>query len=493
MQTENVDLGPGLLKGPTLFHMQVGYDNATSYEIKLPAPTDTVLVTDISGSMGCDLDADNPQSCMSDGRDQGLTYGGDCTHPDLMSIDTQKLLLAKCFGIGFVSDFLGLHISNRLGLVAFSSSSDRTKQHDLSRESTSLIAKLNTYENPLGGTCVSCSIASSMELLASSTNAKVMVLMTDGVANHCIPGTGCGEGPAFAEAREQAQLAVDNNITIFTIAFAINDPEGKALMEEIACMDDCSHYKEGNDPEQLQEIYKSIIQEINVLQSTAVRYGQGYEQSEQTPAKVLKNSYIDYTFSSLSMSSVNLFVQDEVACDGSFQAPLSGQLRISDARLYSWSGNSWTDEVLFNGNSVYSLSSIGDNYSQLGDAFTIWLDPAAFTMRNTVEVRSGNIRFPASTCVKNATIQYHAEYVPGVTKGTGCHWHVESAEGVALYTIPESYIGTQFCEYTRKKISYDNGDDVQKLTLDFFGSFDENKDGVVDYLPEYFTVLGGLP
>jgi len=114
----------------------------------------------------------------------------------------------------------------------------------------------NHYDNT---TCVGCGIAEAHEELLSeharSGAAKVMILLTDGIANTSPDGS-----DAKTYARYEAELASDSNITIYTVG--VGSGADMNLMDEIAEIGHgTSFYATGSVEEyaaELREIFRTL-------------------------------------------------------------------------------------------------------------------------------------------------------------------------------------------------------------------------------------------
>ena len=60
-----------------------------------------------------------------------------------------------------------------------------------------------------------------------------------------------------------------------------------------------------------------------------------------------------------------------------------------EANIISYSGPRWTDFVISNGQSVYSLPNYGDTYLDLGDPYSLILTPSTIENDNTIIVTTG--------------------------------------------------------------------------------------------------------
>lgn len=116
-----------------------------------------------------------------------------------------------------INDILG-YVSNRIGLVGYKATVADSDCSPLSSNQASLENIVENNWAALGSTCVCCGVEKATQYLASSTNYKAMVVMSDGLANAY---SGCsGSGNAQQRAIQAAQRAYTNyGIKVHTIGF----------------------------------------------------------------------------------------------------------------------------------------------------------------------------------------------------------------------------------------------------------------------------------
>lgn len=121
-------------------------------------PFETVLVTDVSGSMDWRIDNDNTGTAR------------DCDDPLLNDPSTKRLSGAKCAAKSFIDAILS-HIGPMVGLVSYETDTDSV--HDLDNNSASLKSDVDSY-SASGSTCICCGVNSAVEMLTN--DSQVMVL-----------------------------------------------------------------------------------------------------------------------------------------------------------------------------------------------------------------------------------------------------------------------------------------------------------------------------
>ena len=194
---------------------------------------DIILVSDVSGSMGwgTPVPIDESKDAAKDFIDSVLNNTGNLT-------------------------------DNRVGLVAYDGivryNPPYNWSHILSNNSNSLKSTIDLW-SPLGTTCICCGMLKAIDYLSVSSRTKVMVVMTDGVAN-----VGCGlGGSAKNQAIQAAQTAFDTHgIVVHTVGFGESFNFDEATLRSIAAAGNGSYYfaETGN----LSEIYYQIQQNISL-------------------------------------------------------------------------------------------------------------------------------------------------------------------------------------------------------------------------------------
>lgn len=106
---------------------------------------------------------------------------------------------------------------------------------------------------PSGGTCICCGVDKAMEYLRDSEKFKVIILMTDGIAN-----TKC-EIDAVQDTRDYVEKAYkEYEIYTYTIGFGGNMNE--TFLQEIADIGRGEYYY--SDISQISEVYSKTITKI---------------------------------------------------------------------------------------------------------------------------------------------------------------------------------------------------------------------------------------
>ena len=395
-------------------------------EFKGSGNADVILITDISGSMDWRLD----------GRTDGTERS--CSSPLINDPSTSRISLVRCLDKDFVDIILNT-TGNRVGLVGYSGMPNSIPTSNsvvirsslnLTNNATRLKSQINAYDaGGATGTCDSIRQARIMlQQTSNSSRQKFIILMTDGLANvqckpsplevrGCIPqqcpwssycpGGGCvywlddpcGEwvgNKAVNDTIQEACLARNyTNATIHTIGFgpvSLCSVSNQTLRGVASCGN--GMYFASSNASELKDIYRGIAenivnasysaQSVNVTQGISTRlYGDSYiefDYIQDTAAPGYKE--IDITSETGTLPG----------CEGSFFIP--GQLRVTNARATSYSGDYWTANLSVRSSATgsqwitsYWLGSYGNNFRDLGDPFTIQFSPSLLQSNDTNSVK----------------------------------------------------------------------------------------------------------
>jgi len=498
---------------------------------------DVILITDVSGSMNWRLDSD--------------TTGVDrtCDNPNLNNPDTKRISLAKCLDRQFIDIVLNSSTgptTNKVGLVAYSgvpnslpsaSSTIIQSTHALSSDDVSLKSQIDGYTaSGATGICGSIRQAKSMlESQSDSSRKKFVIVMTDGVANvqcdpvdlgqtvGCIPrkcpgnaccgitctcsnnycyggaqtgclNQNCGDwtsDTASSNAMDDAcRLFSATGATIHSIGFGpvSSCSIGTQTLVQIA---NCGSgtFSASSDANELNKIYSTLAKQIlNVTYSA-----QTINTTSLSKSILYPSSYIEFNYTPLDVQFNRIPLSFETGRFGNTVS--SGTLTIyantsvSDARVTSYSGSRWTDNLVVNGNTIYRLTDYGNDYTLLGDPFAVNI-PVGNTNQgsNSITISTGlNSTYATGGSSDNRVIYTlllngFADYSTVVAKSDGCTWNVQFEDDTfSTINVPSSYSGTDACSYTSASKTYDVNDALDNGVYSLFSNLDADKDGKLDF------------
>ncbi|OYT54389.1 MAG: hypothetical protein B6U72_02830 [Candidatus Altiarchaeales archaeon ex4484_2] len=437
-----------------------------------------------------------------------------------------RINLAKDLDEFFAHEILSNASGANIGLVGYGS--EVTQTQNLTSDFDSLNDTIYNYSANSGFTCISCAIWDSIKMLNNSNTGatkQYMIIMSDGEANTCIndnvkgagritceqPSMFAGEGVTNAsnETIYLACLAKEvYNITVYTIGFALDSPEGRDILNKTAKCGGGKFYASSN-PEELQKIYANIAKDITALSQTVetaitntTLYSDSYIAFDYTPSNPAGYGEVALTY------ETNTF-NDNVNCEGDIPLPAEGDIcQLIDAKVTSYSADHWTDFGGVNNSgssgSYHEAFNLSDDYGPLyftlGDPYIVYIKPDDFVLgeTNTVKILTGDSPTERTNCsvdnraILTITIKGFSDTGEKVfPSSSGCNWTIEFANGSNTYlvnsTIPLGYTGTKKCKYTNSSIVPDEsnpGDDAENYAvyklltqLDFSPA---GGDGVVD-------------
>jgi len=323
-----------------------------------------------------------------------------------------------------------------------------------------------------------------------------MVVMSDGQANMIIGSNEINGGKGPIEAVSKACYYHDVfGIRIYSIAFG--DDASTDLMQDIACCDDCSHYYNASNAEDLMSIYVQIARDIKLLFR-----GQAATTSSEVRSTLYQDSniYVEYEpavspeYGRIPVTIETERLENNVTT-GNFYVP--DEVQVYDAKIVSYSGDKWTDRAFIKdggGNwvSFYNLSDYNNDYLSLGDPFIIHVPTEMIRTGQDNEVLVSTSLDPGNQSVGSFDdriiytigIDIQSNYTAVAEKAEGCIWSVEYDDGTFdTVTIPGDYGGVESCTFesgidcldpTMPEIS---GDGFNIAICRLFKELDFNDDG----------------
>jgi hypothetical protein len=488
---------------------------------------DVILVTDFSGSMKKAINNDADQGSASINCDSLEEYP-----------NARKTELAKCLDKIFVGNIFN-NSMNRLWPVYFWG--NVVSYYDNPTNPVAIKVDIDSHtQQGKDQTCLSCAINKGYDILKDNENAsenrqKIIVLMTDGLPTHCGSGScwsnssiygtkycqgycnfqgmggacsygGCNDSscanPIQNAIYAASRAKEEQNIKIYTVGFGLvgNCEQAINLLQNIANITGGKFYK-SSDVSELEEIYKNISQEILSLSYS----GQISELKGKLYTVLYPDSYIKINSGFQTEGYGITTVSETVFSDnfhGSFIVPPNSG--VVEARVVSYSGPRWTNEIFVNGISSYKLSNFGSIYIGLGDPYSIALPnsniiPGSNIINLTTGVSPTNITYGSSyNKVILTTMKNVSSFSPIVSSANGCLWHIQFSDySNSTLAVPEAYNGSSGCYYQQNREEYNNNDALQEATHNLLKVLDYNNDNLVDVKFSYqdlkissFTVTG---
>ncbi|HLC49971.1 MAG TPA: hypothetical protein VJI97_00920, partial [Candidatus Nanoarchaeia archaeon] len=287
-----------------------------------------------------------------------------------------------------------------------------------------------------------------------------MLVMSDGDANTKIGDcAGCDSAGARNETITKACEAHDKyGIGIYAVAFGDAGATAISVLNRTACCDDCSHFYTSNNASQLLDIYTQIAQSVITVTFSS-------QTSNVTGTNVLTSKLYSDSFMTFNYSYQSDLYQNKIPL--SFETERFGNnitsgyvtqepnTTISEAKVTSYSGARWTDNVYANDNKIFKLSDYGSTYQDLGDPFIVSIPISNIVQgNNTINASTGTNSSgssggsPDDRAIYTLLINGFADYSSVVAKSEGCKWTVVFEDGTSTtINVPQSYSGANVCSY----------------------------------------------
>lgn len=523
LQLEYDDMGRRTV--PLRFGASAGGDNISTGGGE--GTEDVILVNDLSGSMEwcagspCETSALGPERYCGTSANYKPEVGAYCNlstesyflpdfgavcsarwHAFCQSNDSRKIDIAVNATNAFTSILLGS--GNRMGIVGYSNSwpyvipeggswTDRfapfpdgiVSTQNLTQNITQLQTHADTYMDAYWGTCICCGVVRAREMLAGAGDSRAMsmVLMSDGEAtDKC---TGVGTGNAKADAVKAAQDSCsDFNISVSTVAFG-SDADQETL-QDMVC--NGGAFYNATDVDELIATYEEIAskiksvsfekQLINVTGNASaegILFGDSYIEYNYTPYIPAEFGVIPAALESPRFGNI--------LSDIALTLP---DLTLSEARVTSYSADTWTDNLTISNAAAFSLSAITNDYLAVGDPFVVYADSGLFAQGDNLVHVSTGISPSNSTGGSEDNVIIYTLLVPnsvpeaGVfSKADGCRWSIEFEDLTqAAIAVPDGYSGSEECSFS--SAAYPADDAVDDAVFRLLTALDFDSDGLLD-------------
>lgn len=500
-ETRNIFLNKqNLTLPPTQIPLRMSIINLSNITVlEAGLPSDTILVTDTSGSMSQCVDYENqnveycgyeyrfifwwiytecvyPGTCVSNECGGGSTTRNHVVFNKTSSTCAKNQLdYAKDSGKLFVEEIIDTSNQNKVGLVNFSTRGNSYIMPTNIKEV--LNNEIDSYVYG-GGTCTCCGLNRARTLINNSDNNKFIILISDGEPTYYCNGFedylgsaiwggdssgGSSSSTDIQWAIDAGQRACQENITVFTIGFGETmTSNGHNIMRQIACNE--SLYFDSTNASILTSILMNISDIISLqanFSSQTVTIAGNF-----TNTRIEDNSYIEIFYTPLieydlqNKLSLSFETEQFETCNPSIYIPEN--ILINEAYLTSFSGDKWSKEALIkNSNQTteflfYNLTDYGSDYSILGDPFLIQIPSLLIVPGeyNNLSLLIGESPSNNSLCSPNNTLIYNAFLESSTVrtsvleKAEGCNWKIESESGQYMnLKIPSNYAGNNNCTY----------------------------------------------
>ncbi len=302
----------------------------------------------------------------------------------------------------------------------------------------------------------------------------------------------CNTGPKYAI--NVTNDLIEEDISVFYITKETYICGNRIMIDNLTNLTGGGYYSY-TETQGVEDIIIEIagaITNITYAEQTAEITGNIY-------TKLYGDSYIEFNFTAPE-TSAGLITTNEKLFDtsstGSFSIPENSE--IIEAKVLSYSGPRWTENVLINENIMYNLSSYGSNYITLGDPYIIYInkDLVNPSINNIIGLTTGLAPGNSSEGSQSNKIIYKLKqnasaYTGIAAKAEGCNWHIEFEDNsIENFQVPKYYTGTDNCYYNStvqscggrdcEDESDPNADAIQIAVYNLFEILDINDNQKVD-------------
>jgi len=506
--------------------LRMGIANATA----AGGNADSVLVTDVSGSMEfCSASAGWSASGWQSSSSKGCYYWGGRwywqsrsstsdsgyiefnrtdystdTYPDLCGCrwnpeceESPTKMEIYINSSKLFNDVLLDITGNKIGVVEYTNNLDlayvscnpsnrvtpfpnhiaRTK--DLSSNKNEIENFIDQTESYFG-TCICCGVNEAVDMLdaqSSSSRNQSLVVMSDGEAN--VECTQQGTGDPKQDAIQAAQGACSQGITVYAIGFGADVDE--ATLQSMACGG--GSYHGATNPAQLEEVYRDIAGEI-----ATVSYVEQIATNATASSSLNYNSYIQINYTPLAEiehGKVPITTETSRFNNNITQGTLTipENISIIDAKVTSYSGSKWTDNLVVNANQIYLLSDYGENYVGLGDPYAVQI-PVNYLNQGSNDITISTGISPTNStggskdnkAIYTLLLGGASSFTGVLSYALGCNWYLEFEDGTSsTLKVPSTYTGTSNCNHTGA--DYAANDAYNVAAYELFSQLDIDGDG----------------
>ncbi len=360
-------------------------------------------------------------------------------------------------------------------------------RQNLTSNSSEASDHVNSYMDAYWGTCICCGVEAAVDMLTKLSNTsrkRSMVVMSDGEAtDKC---TGVGTGNAKEDAIKAAQDAcTDYNITVYAVGFGA-DVDAETLMSMAACN---GSYYDASNVSELSEIYRNIASNIVDISYSAQ---QANVSGSGSISRLYDDSYLAFSYLPETQRSNTIAITLET---GRFSNNISSGIldvpenaTLLDAKVLSFSGNRWTDNLSISGINAFNLASFGSDFTLLGDPFVVYAPVGLFGKGDnsiviSTAVAPGNYTGGSldDMAVYTLNIDSSTGYTESLSSASGCSWLLDFENGEAAFiNVPAGYNGSKSCYFANA--SFDNNDALDVSAFSLFQKLDVDNNGKINVI-----------
>lgn len=304
-----------------------------------------------------------------------------------------------------------------------------------------------------------------MELNATMKRYEAMLVMSDGLANRCLPGDNdalfdaCPPGVSATKQAIRKACEARDLYGIVSYSVAFGSGADMDTLKKIACwncssntwIENCNRFYNSSNAEELRDIYRDIAEDI--ANATYVAQIFNFTGNISVDNILYPDSFIAFNYTPIvrtpgygeiilnfetpplrESTGEALITDNETGTkEGWFFIPGDTEITTSiiDAKITSYSSYYWTDRLWVNSSNtpnqnwtrVYWLANYSSNYEKLGDPYIIQIPPHLLKANgnNSVKIGTGLKPSPLSEG-KGASPDNRVIYTLGIRGVTLTHF-----------------------------------------------------------------------
>jgi hypothetical protein len=447
-----------------------------------------------------------------------------------------RIELSACLTTYFIEELLGGEGDVRMGIVGYGTNALEIDIVNL----TTNVSTLTTFSNNMvntnrGWTCTSCGIAAATNLLMQDefNRTKIMIVMTDGMANKYYGGGTQGHSngalppnpPVIrdyntvlggsttdvsgseSDSRYYADFVKDNeytNMTVYSFSFAAPSSATSFLQNLSSnnhpnAIDPDGEYffKAEDDANSFLIAFNSILEGITAAAFVSQLIDVEIDAFDIFESSI-RDSYIEYEYTpSFTRPAGKIKITNEEGfsnedCNQIFDLDLHSQAQIGEGFLTSYTGNIWTTRAEINSEDIFNYDIFNEALGRLGDPFVLGIPNNILNNNNNeVELTLSDGTNTITNCNEHNKLIYDVYYPSSFStttiqeKSTGCNWNYTYQGNTHEVTIPSAYLGTEKCSLPN---TYEQDDTMHLLGYQIINSLTHDNELVIDLANSNFQV-----
>ncbi len=214
------------------------YESLCTLSYSIPTPT-PVVCNNLVDVLGVSIDRSSSMNKLeSDGRTK-LEWAKEAARTMVETMQRNNITTVK-FGVNSFGS-QGNFSQGATGTKLLSSPNYDSLLHTpLTNNYTNVISAINNVKYITSGTCIQCGLRLSNQQISQSTNKKIAILISDGLANRNWDGS---KSNASSNAIKEANIGRSNGVTYYVIGYGSGTSINESTLKSIAGVTSNYQYK----------------------------------------------------------------------------------------------------------------------------------------------------------------------------------------------------------------------------------------------------------